>query len=208
MDRFVKRTRPSQSETANTTPALAAGWTNTNKRLETPPIKKRRIEQVKQNDVTEDDGSSTALTNDEDEDSFLSAPSRDSPLVRDGKTGSADVKDGDATDNAPAAHHHTALEDSLPEVKVDGNILEEYEKLKSSQVDDGKISAETRLQTRKWVRGQSSIYVDAFNLALDTVLQDEAHLFDEKENCVFENWRALSYEAQYLYGALSWCDHL
>ncbi|KAJ4414820.1 hypothetical protein N0V85_002992 [Neurospora sp. IMI 360204] len=197
MDRFVKRTRPSQ--TANTRPALAAGWTNTNKRLETPPTKKRRIHQVKQKDETEDDDSSTALNNDEDEDSFLSAQSRDSPFIPDGKTGSVDVEDGDATDNVPAAHHHTALEDSLPEVKVDDDIIEEYEKLKSSQVEDGEASAETRLQTRKWVRGQSSIYVDAFNLALDTVLQDEAHLFDEKENCVFENWRALCYEAQYLY---------
>lgn len=205
MDRFVKRTRPSQ--TANTRPALAAGWTNTKKRLETPPTKKRRIDQVKQKDETEDDDSFTALNNDEDEDSFLSAQSRDSPLIRDAKTGSLDVEDGDATDNVPAAHHHTALEDSLPEVKVDDDIIEEYEKLKSSQVEDGEVSAETRLQTRKWVRGQSSIYVDAFNLALDTVLQDEAHLFDEKENCVFENWRALSYEAQYLYGTLPWRDH-
>ncbi|KAK1777317.1 VRR-NUC domain-containing protein [Copromyces sp. CBS 386.78] len=197
MDRFVKRTRPSQ--TANTRPALAAGWTNTNKKPDTPPTKKRRIDQVRQKDETEDDDDSSALKNGEDEDSFLSAHSRDSPLVRDGKTASVDVEDGDATDNAPAAHHHTALEDSLPEVKVDDDIIEEYENLKSSQVGDGEVSAEARLKTRKWVRGQSSIYVDAFNLALDTVLQDEAHLFDEKKNCVFDNWRALSYEAQYLY---------
>ena len=199
MDRFVKRTRPSQ--TANTGRVLAAGWTNTNKRLETPPTKKRRIDQVKLKDETENDDSSTPLNNDEDEDSFLSAQSRDS--IRDEKTGSVDVEEGDATDNVSAAHHHTALEDSLPEVKVDDDIIAEYEKLKSSQVEDGESSAEARLQTRKWVRGQSSIYVDAFNLALDTVLQDETHLFDEKENCVFHNWRTLSYEAQYLYGTPS-----
>lgn len=199
MDRFVKRTRPSR--TANTRPALAAGWTNTNKRVETPPTKKRRIDQVKQENEPEDDDPSTALNNDEDEDSFLSAQSRDSPLIRNGKTSALELEDGDATENAPAGQYHTALEDSLPEVKVDDDVLEEYEKLKSSQADDDEVSAETRLQTRKWVRGKNSIYVDAFNLALDTVLQDEAHLFDDKENCVFENWRALSYEAQYLYGA-------
>ena len=206
MDRFVKRTRPSQ--TANTRPALAAGWTNTNKKPETPPTKKRRVDQVKLKNKTEDDDDSTSLNNDEEDDSFLSAQSRNSPLIRDGKTGTADAEDGNATDDAPTAHHHTALEDSLPEVKVDDDIIEEYEKLKSSQIEDGEVSAETRLQTRKWVRGQSSIYVDAFNLALDIVLQDEAHLFDDKENCVFEHWRALSYEAQYLYGTLPRCDHL
>lgn len=206
MDRFVKRTRVSQ--TTNTRPALAAGWTNTNKKPGAPPTKKRRIDQVKHKAETEDDDSSTALENDdEDEDSFTSAQSRDSPLIRDNKIGSADVEDGDAPDNAPMVHHHTALEDSLPEVKVDDDIIEEYEKLKSSQVEEGEVSAETRLQTRKWVRGQNSIYVDAFNLTLDTVLQDEAHLFDEKENRVFENWRALSYEAQYLYGPLLRCGH-
>ena len=37
-----------------------------------------------------------------------------------------------------------------------------------------------------------------FNLALDTVLDEESHLFDEAEKAVFEQWRALNYEAQYL----------
>ena len=46
--------------------------------------------------------------------------------------------------------------------------------------------------------GRSSIYVDAFNLALDTVLEDEAHLFSRAERCVFEQWKVLGYEAQYL----------
>lgn len=41
--------------------------------------------------------------------------------------------------------------------------------------------------------------MDAFNLALDTVLEEESHLFDEAETKVFEDWKALSYEAQYLY---------
>ncbi|KIH89717.1 fanconi-associated nuclease 1 [Sporothrix brasiliensis 5110] len=46
---------------------------------------------------------------------------------------------------------------------------------------------------------RSSIYVDAFNIALDTVLEQEEHLFNEKEKAVFSAWRSLDYEAQYLY---------
>ena len=45
---------------------------------------------------------------------------------------------------------------------------------------------------------RSSIYVDAFNIALDTVLEQEEHLFSEKEKAVFAAWRDLDYEAQYL----------
>jgi fanconi-associated nuclease 1 len=45
---------------------------------------------------------------------------------------------------------------------------------------------------------RSSIYVDAFNIALDTVLEHEEHLFNEKEKAVFAAWRGLDYEAQYL----------
>lgn len=50
-----------------------------------------------------------------------------------------------------------------------------------------------------WTKGQSSIYVDAFNLALDTVLGHESHLFNEREMQIFKSWRQLGYEAQYLY---------
>ncbi|CAK7222833.1 hypothetical protein SEUCBS140593_005037 [Sporothrix eucalyptigena] len=46
---------------------------------------------------------------------------------------------------------------------------------------------------------RSSIYVDAFNIALDTVLEQEEHLFNEQEKAVFAAWRNLDYEAQYLY---------
>lgn len=46
---------------------------------------------------------------------------------------------------------------------------------------------------------RSSIYVDAFNLALDTVLDEEGYLFDEREHEVFGRYRKLDYEAQYLY---------
>lgn len=44
----------------------------------------------------------------------------------------------------------------------------------------------------------SSIYVDAFNLALDTVLADEAYLFSSQEAEAFAKYRSLDYEAQHL----------
>ena len=44
----------------------------------------------------------------------------------------------------------------------------------------------------------SSIYVDAFNLVLDTVLADEAYLFSSPEAEAFAKYRSLDYEAQHL----------
>ncbi|KAK6340669.1 hypothetical protein TWF696_008994 [Orbilia brochopaga] len=46
---------------------------------------------------------------------------------------------------------------------------------------------------------RSSIYVDAFNIALDTVLEDESYLFDDSEHEIFQKYRDLDYEAKYLY---------
>ena len=43
-----------------------------------------------------------------------------------------------------------------------------------------------------------AIYVDAFNLALDTVLATEPHLFAPAEAAVFAAYRALAYAAQHL----------
>ncbi|RYO74839.1 hypothetical protein DL764_010722 [Monosporascus ibericus] len=94
-----------------------------------------------------------------------------------------------------------AIESSLPDVKLDKEALEEYEVFKSSQGDQGNNTAETaesRLESRKWVRGETSIYVDAFNLALSTVLDEESHLFDEKERSIFVQWNSLGFEAQFL----------
>ncbi|KAI0548967.1 VRR-NUC domain-containing protein [Xylaria curta] len=94
----------------------------------------------------------------------------------------------------------TAIENSLPEIKPDKQAIEEYQNSKAAQSNDaGSSAAASRLDSRAWVKGKSSLYVDAFNLALHTVLDEEAHLFDEKENRVFEQWRSLSYEAQFLY---------
>ena len=90
----------------------------------------------------------------------------------------------------------TDLESALPPVKTDKDAIREYEATRAAEVTD--LDLEGRLGQRKWVQGKSSIYVDAFNLALETVLEDESHLFNEAEMAVFEHWRNLSYEGQYL----------
>ncbi|KIW87703.1 uncharacterized protein Z519_11677 [Cladophialophora bantiana CBS 173.52] len=99
----------------------------------------------------------------------------------------------------------TQLEATLPPVKTDEEAIEAYEAYKASEYVQGdqerrdKDTALSTLESRSWSRGRSSIYVDAFNLALDTVLDEESHLFNDSELSLFGVWRDLSYEAQYLY---------
>ena len=90
----------------------------------------------------------------------------------------------------------TDLESALPPVNTDKEAIADYEAARAAEVGEDDLHG--RLSQRKWVQGKSSIYVDAFNLALETVLEDEAHLFNEVERTVFEDWKALSYEGQYL----------
>ncbi|KAK5129103.1 hypothetical protein LTR16_002456, partial [Cryomyces antarcticus] len=102
----------------------------------------------------------------------------------------------------PTKERQTDLEFALPPVKTDKEAIDEYEAFRvAEEVEDGGIIG--RLGQRKWIKGKSSIYVDAFNLALETVLEEETHLFDEAEMTLFGCWRALSYEAQYLYAIQS-----
>ncbi|KAF4970287.1 hypothetical protein FZEAL_10072 [Fusarium zealandicum] len=105
----------------------------------------------------------------------------------------------------------TDFESALPPTDGGKAAIEEYEALMSSQLSAEDVPTTEKTQPL-WIRGRSSIYVDAFNLALDTVLEEESHLFDEKENKIFSQWKALGYEAQYLYvfsykeqGALTYC---
>jgi fanconi-associated nuclease 1 len=91
----------------------------------------------------------------------------------------------------------TAMESSVPEIFTEKDAVEEYETFRASQGEDSD-SLPSRFIKREWVKGKSSLYVDAFNLALGTVLEDESHLFDEKERALFDYWDKLSYEAQYL----------
>ncbi|TID04697.1 Fanconi-associated nuclease 1-like protein [Colletotrichum higginsianum] len=93
----------------------------------------------------------------------------------------------------------TDIESTLPPIHADKEAIEEYELMKSSQAGAPDDEEKPVTANRQWVRGKSSIYVDAFNLALETVLADESHLFDAKERTVFEQWESLDYEAQYLY---------
>jgi Fanconi-associated nuclease 1 len=130
------------------------------------------------------------------------SPRKPPPTPR--KSANREVPDSDAEDDdkdikpeESELEHKTDLESALPPVKVDDEAIEAYEAFKASQEDNTEV-AEERLEKRSWVRGKSSLYVDAFNLALDTVLEDETHLFDEAETDVFRIWRELGYEAQYL----------
>lgn len=88
----------------------------------------------------------------------------------------------------------TALESALPAIKTDQEAIEEYEAYQASEQ-----TLQERLGKRSGGKGRSSIYVDAFNLALETVLQEEGALFDEAELDLFEQWKNLNYESQYLY---------
>jgi Fanconi-associated nuclease 1 len=108
-------------------------------------------------------------------------------------------QDGDEPGELPPGSQ-TELESSLPCVKSEKEAFDEYELLKKTEDNGGKQSdLEKRLGDRSWEKGKSSIYVDAFNLALETVLNEEAHLFDDTELAVFEQWKGLVYESQYLY---------
>ena len=109
----------------------------------------------------------------------------------------ADSEDESEDDEPPlAALRATDLENALPPVKTGNEAIREYENARAAEAAD--VDFHDRLGRRKWTLGKSSIYVDAFNLALETVLEEEAHLFDEAEMVVFEYWRNLSYEGQYL----------
>ncbi|KAM3420325.1 Fanconi-associated nuclease [Cercospora zeina] len=97
----------------------------------------------------------------------------------------------------PKGARQTDLETALPQIETDEKAIEAYEASKAAE--QAALGLQERLEGRKWTRGKTSIYVDAFNLALETVLEEESHLFDEAEHAVFKRWRELTYEAQYLY---------
>ncbi|CCT65830.1 uncharacterized protein FFUJ_02807 [Fusarium fujikuroi IMI 58289] len=127
-----------------------------------------------------------------------------------------DLPDNGATKTKYQIEEHpriTDIENALPPTAEGQEAVEQYETMKSSQASAHDEDDTTETPQPLWVKGRSSIYVDAFNLALDTVLEEESHLFDEKETEVFTQWRELNYEAQYLYVRLflrktaSWHRH-
>ena len=129
---------------------------------------------------------------DEEEEIGLRTPTSKSPLKDDPNPEGDDDDEQDFVSSS-----QTDLESTLPPVKNDKQAIDDYETTRAAELVDAS-NLHDRIGQRKWTRGKSSIYVDAFNLVLDTVLEEESHLFDEAENAVFKHWKALGYEAQYL----------
>lgn len=96
----------------------------------------------------------------------------------------------------PRSSQQTDLESTLPPIKTDKEAIAGYEARRATE--EGELDIRERIGQRNWTLGKSSIYVDAFNLTLETVLEDESHLFNEAERAVFSHWNKLDYEAQYL----------
>jgi Fanconi-associated nuclease 1 len=190
MDRFITRTRPAQQARQ----PLAVASTNS-------PISRREVEATEPSpkrrkvDNTRKEKTKIDASDDEYE------PQHVSDKVRGKQPMTARDDDEEDPDEPSFLERENAFESSFPDVKSGKDAIEEYETLRASQVEEEQTADNTasRLDERKWVRGKSSIYVDAFNLALDTVLEDEKHLFDHNEMEVFKQWEALDYEAQYLY---------
>lgn len=116
-------------------------------------------------------------------------------------TGTQDVDDSGGHPSG-----QTELETSLPAVGAEEEAIHEYETSRSAEGGQrtDKADLAKRLGDRSWQKGRSSIYVDAFNLALGTVLDEEPHLFDDAELAVLEQWKGLVYESQYLYVFVSY----
>ena len=157
--------------------------------FETPTAKRlKRLESTdsseyrRQDSDLEDQGTTTPIHRTPD------GPSREIP--------DSEAESDDDDDVLQDGGRKTELESALPPVKTDKEAIAEYEATRAAEAEG--LDLNGRLGQRKWVAGKSSIYVDAFNLALDTVLEDESHLFNEAEMAVFAHWREMSYEGQYL----------
>jgi fanconi-associated nuclease 1 len=178
MDAFVQRKVPHNS--SSTVPR------SPRRNLDGYPAKRVKTEIADSEDDSEDDLGT-------------SAPHGRAGLVR--KEDFQNTVDDDAgLDGSSKLPGRTAIESSLPEIESDEDAIEKYKAYRASQTEEEEDGgdAASRLRNRDWIRGKSSLYVDAFNLALSTVLDDESHLFDEKERSLFDQWSRLSYEAQYL----------
>ncbi|KAM5431303.1 putative phosphodiesterase I [Microsporum canis] len=136
-------------------------------------------------------------------DDSVSSKRSDLGIERDGLVPSGSKvadEDQELFDDSGHNDQEAGLEESLPPLKTDEDAIEEYEQWKTSlDTEDQPVTTQQRFDQRKWIKGESSIYVDAFNYALDSVLEDESHLFIEAEKSVFDYWKRLCYESQYLY---------
>lgn len=121
-----------------------------------------------------------------------------SPSIATGGDGNNFVT-GDTEFEHQVKSSQTDLETSLPVIETDEHAIREYEASQTEKDDETEPGLHVRLRDRVWQKGKSSIYVDAFNLALETVLDEESHLFDAAELHIFHEWKKLAYESQYLY---------
>lgn len=104
-----------------------------------------------------------------------------------------------AVESKPDTDGPRELESALPYLDQGKGAIVDYEAMQPvEKYPNISKDLEDNLSTQKLPTGRRSIYVDAFNLALGTVLDDESHLFNEREKAIFDEWRGLSYEAQYL----------
>lgn len=156
-----------------------------------PPSKR-----LKTAESIDGDDLSSRCPSDEDESLPLSPRIRSPIQFRSTEIPDSDDEGEDEAEQT-VAPRLTELESALPPVVFNKNAIAEYETMRAEN-ENLPDDLKARLTGRTWERGKSSIYSDAFNLALETVLEDEGHLFDEKEVEVFKQWRELDYEAQYL----------
>lgn len=136
---------------------------------------------------------SLSLLQKEEEEWYGGSPE---PVSRPNEIRDSEAESEDEDEGGVPHSSQTELESALPPVKTDNEAIAEYEATRAAEAG---LDFKDRLGQRKWVQGKSSIYVDAFFLALETVLDEESHLFDEAETAVFQQWKDLSYEGQYLY---------
>ena len=183
---------------------LESGSTNARGKSKGPLPKKLRLEEVRDSGNDDEDENSSRTEEDDDggdDDEIPLSPRRKVPKGQEQHISES----GSRQETPEPLLRETAFESSLPAVPLDSEAIEEYEAMRASQLSqpsqegrEDKGDASSRMDSRQWIRGKSSIYVDAFNLALDTVLDEETHLFNDVEKHVFTQWRNMSYEAQYL----------
>ncbi|KAF2970146.1 hypothetical protein GQX73_g3481 [Xylaria multiplex] len=187
MDAFLKKANSSNCSAPQRIPSLKQ---KPNRLVDEHPKKKAKRGKLHRSDT------------DSDEYQIDTPPLQSWPDLHRDVDASNNPADDDVTERSEAEDARTAgptaIESSLPDITLDEKTIEEYQNFRASQGDDAG-SASSRLDSQAWVRGKSSLYVDAFNLALDTVLDEETHLFDEKERRIFQEWNSLNYEAQFLY---------
>lgn len=161
--------------------------------------------QAKHNSMLSQKGALSQSTDLDDDDIKVSRPLKRAKThhsLDPGQVEKLEIADSDASseeeDLLVTSIRKTDLESALPDIQIDQEAIDEYETQRAAQGSLFFANA-GHVEGQRSERGKSSIYVDAFNLALQTVLDEESHLFDDAEKALFEHWNSLRYEAQYLF---------